>query len=318
MTRRFFVTGAAGCVGLALLERLAAMGAEAIGMDLSARPPDCPPSASWVRGDVYDLASCEGAMRGVDTVVHLAARVHAVPRTREDADLFFRTNVQGTRNVLGAAVRCGVRRFVFVSTVAVLAPPLGTIRDAYAESKRRAEEAVLGDSGALESVIARPATVYGPRDRGNVFRLIRWIDRGLPPVVGPGTNRKSMVFVRNLVEALLFLAERAESRRAYVVTDGKDLTMSEIGAAIARSLGRRNRWPAIPLAPAKGFAGLNTWLGERTGVPRLLDREMIEKLAEQTVYDASELFALGFRPPVDVETGISEAVKWYRGSARLP
>jgi nucleoside-diphosphate-sugar epimerase len=82
MTRTFFVTGAAGCVGLALLEQLAAAGTAAIGMDLSPRPPDCPLSVSWVRGDVLDVSLYEGALQGVDTVIHLAAKVHAVPVQR--------------------------------------------------------------------------------------------------------------------------------------------------------------------------------------------------------------------------------------------
>ena len=316
MTRSFFITGAAGCVGLALLERLAVAGMAAIGMDLSPRPPDCPASASWVRGDLLDTASYEGALQGVHTVVHLAAKVHAAPDTQEDAASFFRVNVEGTRNVLGAAARKGVRKFLFVSTVAVLAAPAENITDSYAESKRAAENAVLDEARRLGVVIARPATVYGPRDRGNVYRLIRWIDRGLPPVIGPGTNRKSMVFVCTLAEALLFLAERGEGSRAYVVTDGKDLSMNEIAATIARSLGRRNLWPEIPLSVAKAVAGINEWMAERTGAPRLLRREVVEKMAEETVYDPLDLFSLGFSPAVDVEEGIAEAVAWYRHSVQ--
>jgi nucleoside-diphosphate-sugar epimerase len=297
VTRSFFITGAAGCIGLALLERLAVAGTAAIGMDLSPRPPDCPAPASWVH-----------------TLVHLAAKVHSVPETQEDAASFFKVNVEGTRNVLGAAARKGVRRFLFVSTVAVLAPPAGNITDSYAESKRAAENAVLDEARGLGVVIARAATVYGPRDRGNMYRLIRWIDRGLPPVIGRGTNRKSMVFVRTLAEALLFLAERGESSRAYVVTDGKDLSMNEIAATIARSLGRRNLWPAIPFSVAKALVGINEWLAERTGAPRLLGKELVEKMAEETVYDPTDLFSLGFSPAIDVEKGIAEAVAWYRHS----
>jgi UDP-glucose 4-epimerase len=316
VSRLFFVTGAAGCVGLALLERLAAADVPVIGMDLSPRPPDCPAQASWVRGDLLDSASYEGALQGVDTVVHLAAKVHVVPEAREDTALFFKANVEGTRNVLGAAARMRVRKFLFVSTVAVLAPPLGNITDAYAESKRAAESIVLGEACRLGVVIARPATVYGPRDRGNVSRLIRWIDRGLPPVVGSGTNYKSMVFVRTLCEALYFLAERGENGRAYVVTDGKNLSMNEIAEAIARSLGRQIRWPAIPFSVAKAVAGINEWMSERTGAPRLLRMELVEKMAEETVYDPSDLFSLGFSPAVDVEEGIAEAVAWYRCSVQ--
>jgi nucleoside-diphosphate-sugar epimerase len=295
---------------------MAAEGIPAIGMDLSPLPLDCPASVDWVQGDLLDTASYDRALIGVDTVVHLAAKVHAVPRSQEDAASFFKVNVEGTRNVLDMAVRRGVRTFLFVSTVAVLAPPQGSITDSYADSKRAAEIAVFGEAHRLGVVIARPATVYGPRDRGNVLRLIRWIDRGLPPVIGPGTNRKSMVFVRTLAEALLFLAKRGESGQAYVVTDGKDLSMNEIAAIIARALGRRNLWPEIPLSVIKTITAINEWLSEKTGAPRLLRKEMVEKLMEETVYDSSDLFSLGFSPSVEVGDGIAEAVAWYRRSAR--
>jgi UDP-glucose 4-epimerase len=316
MTRLFFVTGAAGCVGFALMERLAAIGMATIGVDLSPRPMGCPDQVSWIRGDILDVASYEEALHGVDTVVHLAAKVHAVPKTLEDAASFFRVNVEGTRNVLGAAVRMGVRKFLFVSTVAVLAPPVKNASGSYAASKRDAESAVLSGADRLEVVIVRPATVYGPRDRGNVCRLIRWIDRGFPPVAGPGTNRKSMVSVRNLVEAILFLADRGENGKAYIVTDGRDLSVNEIAAAIAKFLGRRNRWPAIPLDLLKILAGVNEWLAKRSGVPQFLRREDVEKLAEETTYDSSDLFSLGFSPATDVEAGIAEAVEWYSRSVR--
>jgi UDP-glucose 4-epimerase len=298
------------------MERLTTNETHVVGMDHSPRPPDYPAPASWVRGDILDVASYERALQGVDTVIHLAAKVHAVPVTREDAASFFRVNVDGTRKVLRAAARMGVRRFLFVSTVAVLAPPLVSITDAYADSKREAENAVLSESHGLEAVIVRPATVYGPRDRGNMYRLIRWIDRGFPPVIGPGNNRKSMVFVRTLAEAILFLAERGQSGRAYVVTDGKDLSMNELAASIARTLGRRNNWPVIPISVAKSLAGVNDWLAERTGVPRLLSREVVEKLADETVYDSSDLFSIGFSPAVGIEAGIAEAVAWYIRSKR--
>ncbi len=316
MSRQYFVTGAAGCIGSALMERLAATGTAPIGMDLSPRPTGCPEKVSWIEGDILDMQSYVSALQGVDTVFHLAAKVHSVPKASEDAKSFFRVNVEGTRNVLGAAVRMGVRRFLLVSTVAVLATPMKDVTGAYAESKREAENVVLMGTNRLEVVIARPATVYGPGDRGNMCRLIRWIDRGLPPVVGPGTNRKSMVYVGNLVEALLFLAHRGENGKAYTVTDGRDLSVNEITSAIARVLGRPNRWPGIPRDLLKIPAGINEWLAKKSAIPLYIRREDIEKLSEDSTYDASDLFSLGYSPAIDVETGIAETVEWYRRSGR--
>ena len=316
MSPSIFVTGAAGCVGRALLERLFASGLTVIGMDLIPQPGNCPAS-TWVTGDVIELGECEKYLKDVGTVIHLAAMVHTTPSTHEEANGFWRVNLNGTHRIIDASVRAGVKKFLFVSTVAVLKPPTGAVSDAYNDSKRAAENLVREYSDRIEVVIARPATVYGPWDRGNMLRMIRWIDRGRPPIIGPGTNRKSMVFVRNLAAAISFLAERGENMQSYVVTDGQDKSMKEIVDSICRCLGHRNRWPAIPLWFAKGILNANDWVASNVGFPRVLSGKMtVDKLTEETVYDPSPIFTLGFCPPYNFEEGIAETVEWYTRSGR--
>jgi nucleoside-diphosphate-sugar epimerase len=198
----------------------------------------------------------------------------------------------------------------------VLSPSDRGIASAYADSKRAAEREVFEFRDRIEVVVVRPATVYGPNDRGNIYKLIRWIDRGLPAIIGSGENRKSLVYSRNLADTLLFLSEHGKSGEYYVVTDGHDMSMKEIVLEISRSLGRGGRWPAIPRgfleAAAKVADRLTNWFD----LPRLVGPEMVEKLTGDTVFDPSLLFSLGFKPAYSFEEGIKETVRWYRSSVR--
>lgn len=313
MNPSLLVTGAAGCVGRALLDHLGRERVRVVGLDISPRPKDLH-VADWIRADILDSGSYGKHLPGVDTVIHLAAKAHSVPRSAAEAGEFWKTNQEGTGKVVRAAAEAGVRRLVFVSTVAVFSAPGRSVANAYAESKRAAEGETLTWKDRMEIVVVRPATVYGPNDRGNIFRLIRWIDRGLPPIIGSGENRKSMVFARNLAAAITYLADRGENGQTYVVTDGCDMSMKEIVASICCALGVSNRWPRVPLRVAKTASRINEWLAGKVGFPLVLGEEAIEKLVEETVYDPVLLFSLGFSPPYDFQEGIEETVRWYRRS----
>jgi len=311
----FFVTGAVGCVGQMLLEQLDSAGVGVVGLDLVPLPKGRR-TDTWVRGNILDVDSYKKALHGIDTVIHLAAKAHSIPRTIEEVERFWRVNLEGTRTLIGEAVKHGVRRFVHVSTVAVLSPSIGGPASAYADSKRAAEEEVLGFGGRIEVVVVRPTTVYGPNDRGNVYKLIQWVDRGFPAIVGAGDNRKSLVYARNLADALLFLSEHGKNGEAYTVTDGCDLSMREIVLGISQSLGRGNRLSSIPLGAVKVVSEVNERMAVWFGLPMFFGREMIVKLTAETVFDPSALFSLGFVPMYGFVKGMEETVRWYRHSAR--
>jgi UDP-N-acetyl-alpha-D-quinovosamine dehydrogenase len=310
----FFVTGAAGCVGRAFLGQLGSVGTRVVGLDISS-PLEGFYAGEWVRGDILNAGSYVGKLRGIDVVIHLAAMAHSVPRTKVEADRFWKVNLEGTKTLITAAVVQGVRRFVHVSTVAVLSPSTGGIESAYADSKRAAEREVIGFGDRIEVIVVRPTTVYGPNDRGNIFKLIQWIDRGLPAIIGSGENRKSLVYSRNLADVLLFLSEHGKSGESYVITDGRDVSMKEIVREISRSLGRGDRWPSIPLVAANAVTGVNEWIADHFGVPRIFGWDMVAKLTEETVSDPSRLFSLGFRPAYGFERGMAETVQWYKRSS---
>ena len=286
-----------------------------VGLDLSP-PPEGFCEGEWVQGDILNPGSYAGNLRGIDVVIHLAAMAHSVPRTKEEADRFLTVNLEGTKTLIAAAVEQGVHRFVHISTVVVLSPSDGGIASAYADSKRAAEREVFEFGDRIEVVVVRPTTVYGPNDRGNIYKLIRWVDHGLPAIIGSGENRKSLVYSRNMADALLFLSDHGKSGESYVVTDGHDMSMKEIVREISRSLGRGDRWPSIPLVAANAVTGFSEYIAEHFGMPRFFGREMVTKLTEETVFDPSLLFSLGFRPAYGFDKGMMETVQWYKRSAR--
>ena len=118
-----------------------------VGLDISLPPEGCC-GCEWIQGDILDPGSYAGRLRGIDVVVHLAAMAHSVPRTKEEADRFWKVNLEGTKTLIAAAAEQGVRRFLHVSTVAVLSPSSGGIESAYVDSKRAAEREVLEFRGS--------------------------------------------------------------------------------------------------------------------------------------------------------------------------
>ncbi|HEX7022908.1 MAG TPA: NAD(P)H-binding protein, partial [Trueperaceae bacterium] len=184
------------------------------------------PGPELVRADITQPESLRGAFEDVDVVFHAAARV----AEWGPWEPFYRTNVEGTRNVLRAAEQAGVRRLVLVSSVAVHrfrgfcdADPRVLPRDgdvnAYARSKVMAEEIVEGASG-LEPVIVRPGLwPFGPRDR-NFVRQLEALRRGLRPLVNGGRARINTAYVENLVLGLRLAGEvPGAAGRAYLVAD---------------------------------------------------------------------------------------------------
>jgi nucleoside-diphosphate-sugar epimerase len=260
--------------------------------------------------DVLQPETLEPAMRGVDVVVHAAGAAHVLRRTPEAEAWMRRTNVEGTRNVVAAARRAGVRHVVLVSSVSVHVSVHGDATDVYTESKRGGERAAIDEAGdAVGLTILRLATVYGEGDRGNVLRLIRAVDRRRFVWIGRGANRKSLIHRDDAGEAIL-AAALAETGGTFDVA-APPVTMHDVVEAIAQALGRRVPSPAIgsgvamSIARALGAVTLRTFDLERT----------IAKWCSDEVHDGAAFRArFGVAPAVGLAEGIAREVAWYRRS----
>jgi UDP-glucose 4-epimerase len=313
---RAFVTGAAGGIGSVLCRRLSESEWSIVALDVreaDTRAIASLPGVETVAADLRNESALIAAMKGCDTVFHLAAKVHAP--ADEPAESFRRINVDGTRAVVNAALASGVRKFVFFSTVGVYPEtdellneesPVNPLTP-YAASKLAGEALVLEQKHRMHVTVLRLPVVYGPRDRGNVGKMIGAVARKRFVIPGRGDNIKTMVAVENVVDAAMLCAvEPKAAGKTFIVTDERAATLNEIAATIARELNVKVP-PNVPLKLMR-FAGSVADSARRV-VNLPLTRDQVDKLAANTRYSGDKLRReLGFVPRVTLEEGIRVAV----------
>lgn len=259
------VTGANGFVGRALcFEAIkrdwVVRGAQRASLQLSAEIEEA------IVGEIDGATDWGGALKDVDVVIHCAARVHVMKdKAADPMTEFLKTNVQGTANLAYQAVKAGVKRLVFVSSVKVngeqsrdgkpfTEDDMPAPQDAYGISKWKAEQSLLkiAQETGLEVVIVRPPLIYGARVGGNFLSLLRGVSRGLPLPLGAVSNGRSLLYVDNLAEALILCATHPNaSGQTYLVSDGQDVSTAELIRMIAKALTCKARLFYFPtsLAP---------------------------------------------------------------------
>jgi len=278
---RILVTGATGFVGRAVLRAL-----EQTEHPVSAvvrTPADLPSSVRIHRidgiGPNLDLAE---ACRGCGAVLHLAARVHVMDdQSGDPLAEYRRINVGGTTALARQAAAAGVRRFVYVSSIKVNGEstpdgqPFSETQvpaptDPYGISKLEAEQAVfdVGASTGMEVVVVRPPLVYGAGVKANFLSMMKWLARGLPlPLGAIHHNRRSLVGLDNLTDFLITcLHHPGAANQVFVVSDGEDLSTTELLRRTARALGVPAR--LVPL-PASLIGAGAAMLGKRSAFQRL-------------------------------------------------
>ena len=314
------VTGASGFVGLRLCARLAAAGhavKAAVRRDSTALAA-LAPAARVVRvGDIGAETDWRAALNGVDMVVHLAARAHVMRDGAPDPLAAYRSvNVAGSERLARAAAAAGISRLIYLSSIKVNgeatfnapyrendapAPP-----DAYGRSKWEAEQALsrIAAETGLGVTVLRPPLIYGPGVKGNIARLLVWIDRGLPLPFASVVNRRSLIYLENLIDAILAVMLYPAPGKTYLLSDAYDLSTPQLIRALARGLDKTPRLLPVPPSLLR-LAGACT--GQSDAVGRLLGSLQI---------DASRITAeLGWRPAHDPEQGLILTAQAYAGHA---
>ena len=257
------VTGASGFVGRGILAELARRGVPGIAA-VRNQPAKPLQEAVYVTGvDLSPESSWDTALVGVKTVIHAAARVHVMNDTATDPLAEFRRiNVAGSANLAMQAAAAGVRRFVFISSIKVHGernvegrPFRSTDNpapaDPYGISKWEAELELtrIAKATGLELVIIRPVLVYGPGVKANVEAMMRWLVRGVPLPFGSIDNRRSLVALGNLVDLIITCVEHPRAPgETFLVSDGEDLSTTELLKRMAAALGVSPRLIPVPAA----------------------------------------------------------------------
>jgi nucleoside-diphosphate-sugar epimerase len=327
------VTGATGFVGRSLIQRLADDGHVVVATCRDERQAVERDRIHWTRiDDIGPRTDWSRALGDADAVIHLAALAHQVGKLGEGRlDEFRAVNVEGARVLAQAALAAPtVRRFIFVSSIGAVTSASADVLDEttpcapttdYGLSKREGELAVaaaLRDS-RIDWCILRPPLVYGPANPGNMARLIDLIKRRWPLPFGAIRNRRSFIYVENLVDALAACLTRPlPSGRTFFVTDGTEFSTAELSRLLASHLQAPARIWNVPLSVLRlaGIAGdaVDKLAGRSIGI----DTYSVERLAGSLSADGSEFRkALAWTPPFDPEHGIRATCAGL-ASGRLP
>jgi nucleoside-diphosphate-sugar epimerase len=321
------VTGGTGCLGRPLVEKLIADGAY---LKLLALPND--PSITFldekaeiITGNLNSPDALNLLSLDCDVVFHLAGMVHSVPGTKEEEQEFYQVNVEGTRNLLEAAKKNGVKRVIFYSTVGVYGKDADFHGDelspcrpstVYAKSKFQAEQLVLNSSndGGPEGVVLRFPVVYGPLDRGNVAKLIKAIHSRLFFYFGDGNCLRSMISSKNAAEAAFKAAlEPKAASEVFCVTDGRDYTMNELVDSVCHALGVCRRPWHVPVSLADLAGRFGDVLRKWTHIPFPIDSDRVRKLSRPLTFSCEKAKeVLGYEPVEALEEGIRREVEWLK------
>lgn len=263
-------------------------------------------------GDIGPGTDWSEALRGVDAVVHLAAKVHEAEGKGGEAE-YFCMNTAGTARLARSAAEAGVKRLVFVSTLKVHGeqsrsafrendPP--DPRGAYAISKNEAEN-VLREISArtgLEAVILRPPLVYGPGVKANFLKLLGLVARGVPLPFKTIENRRSLIYLGNMVNGILACLEHpAAAGNTYLIADECPVSTPELIRETAYAL---NVKPKLFRSPAVFLEIVASLFGKR---------EVLRRLTRSLWADTGKVrMELGWRPKFTLAEGLRETALWYR------
>jgi 2-alkyl-3-oxoalkanoate reductase len=276
--------------------------------------------AEVIIGSVTDPAAVERSMRGVEFVFHLAAAF----RELNVPDSFYdEVNVGGTRLVLHAARRAGVRKFLYCSTCGVHGnvehPPAdedAPIRpaDYYQRTKYEAEPLVKQEAGDMEVVILRPAAIYGPGDPERFFMIFKRVAKGTFPMFGSGRTLYHPLYIDNLVDAfLLCMPQGVGSGREYLIADEKYYAIEDIVQAVARALDVPVRIPHYPVLPVVAVGHVVEKLCKPLGVTPPIFPRRVDWYRQNRAFDIGRAQReLGYRPLIELEEGLRRTGIWYR------
>ena len=315
--RTALVTGATGFIGRRLCERLKHDGWRVVAVARHRVP------GPWDELVVHELGSGPLVLpERPSAVFHLAGRAHALAERPREREAYFRVNLTGMQELLAALGDAAGVRIIFTSSVKACGEGTGregvnedvVCRPAtpYGESKYAAEQALLSSQFGPQAIVLRLAMVFGEGQKGNLGEMIKAVAKGRFPPIPENGNRRSIVHVDDVIEALLaaMAAPAEQGGQVYFIASHRAYSSREMYVEICRALGRAVPVWAVPV----GVLRLAGWAGDLIGAIRgrrfLWDSDKYAKLFGSANYHpAKAIRALGFSPRADLVSAMPAMVR---------
>ena len=314
------VTGANGFIGKHLCKALAERGYAVTGLDVQDEKPEY--CEKYFKADI---SSCDdelsAACENIDVIFHLAGNMRSLAEVKADIEQYKLINTTGTANLLNAAVKKTVGKFIFFSTIKVYGEKIPgldnsrtpvdeqveTIPDTpYGQSKLDAEKLVLSGDYVDDATVLRLCMVYGPGVKDNILKMIQTIKKGIPLPFPEFNNKRSMVDVRDVVKAAILVAEKDQARKQiYIISDGKYYSTRQIISAIIDTLGKRQIPFSIPVFFFVALGKIGDLVCKICGRRLFFDSDTLNKLAGSAWFSSEKIeHELGFKPDYDLEKAL--------------
>jgi nucleoside-diphosphate-sugar epimerase len=302
---KILVSGANGFVGKPLCEALIKRGWMVRGAVRSQGFDNL--SIEFVKiNDINAQTDWSEALRDIDVVIHLAARVHNREEMSADPLMEFqKVNVEGTKQLAMQATKAGVKRFVYVSSIGVMGPQ-GKLpfteedkpnpQNYYSISKWEAEKCLseIAKKYGLEVVIIRPPLIYGPNAPGNFFKMTQLIKKKIPLPLASIKNLRSLIYIDNFIDALVLCVNHPKAAgKTFLISDGDDVSTPQLFIEVAKAMGAKINLLPCPIFLLKVLA---LFTGKRLVLSKLLDYLQIDN--SKIKHD------LGWKPKVCMGVGL--------------
>jgi 2-alkyl-3-oxoalkanoate reductase len=323
------VTGGTGVTGSALVRRLLDEGRAVVVLDnkegyktdeLRQR------GARVVIGTITDTATVARCMEGVEVVHHVAAAFREMHLPDRDyADI----NIEGTRIVAEAALRQGVRKFVYCSTCGVHGdvkrPPATedspiAPSDYYQRTKYEGELVTLAHhERGLPSTILRPNAIFGPGDPGRYYMIFKRVQKGSFPMFGSGKTLYHSLYIDNLVDAFMLAEQpRLGLGQAYLIADEHHVEIEDLVRRVARAMGTEVKIPHYPIWPLVVAGHVVEKACKPFGISPPIFPRRVDWFRLDRAFDISKAKReLGYTPKIGLDEGLRRAYAWYRAEGML-
>ena len=307
------VTGASGFVGKELIKKLLAEGHKIIG--LVRKNINIFNSKSYENLLVNDISQGVSIshIQKIDIVIHLAAKTHSQNNNYKD---YYKTNVLGTENIINLAVKKNVKFILMLSSIKVNGEGFSNNKieyteksetlpkDAYGISKLESENILIKDSikNNISYVVLRPPLIYGKGAKGNLLKLIKYIEKGLPLPFISGENKRSLLSLNNLIDAIIRILYTTNSHNnVYLISDDIPVNPEDLYSVIANKLNKK----LVKIKVNKKLLQILLWpIGKS---------RMVEKISNSLIIDNSKIKkTLGWKPRITLDDDIHNMVKGYK------